>query len=167
MFKFKTNCETFYDHKGRPVRKPEGAPVLWRLGAYALISKGSRFLMVDTVCAPGLWNLPGGGIEPHESIFDGLRRECLEEVGMHIQLVDSAPPIAFSELAFYYQWTNEFMHAIVHVFEARLSERAMSESLPVSPDPSEIIRIAWVDPAEIDETSCHHVHWPLIQRLKR
>lgn len=32
----------------------------------------------------GLWTVPGGKIEPEEYIIDGLKREVLEEVGLHI-----------------------------------------------------------------------------------
>ncbi|HZM84474.1 MAG TPA: NUDIX domain-containing protein [Candidatus Limnocylindrales bacterium] len=31
------------------------------------------------------WQLPGGILEPHESIHDGVRREVLEETGLHVE----------------------------------------------------------------------------------
>lgn len=33
---------------------------------------------------PGLWALPGGGIEPNENMYDALKREIREELGIEI-----------------------------------------------------------------------------------
>jgi 8-oxo-dGTP diphosphatase len=32
----------------------------------------------------GRWELPGGRVEPAESEVDAVRRECLEELGVHV-----------------------------------------------------------------------------------
>ena len=34
---------------------------------------------------PGLWDLPGGGREPGERVFDTLRRETQEELGLTLR----------------------------------------------------------------------------------
>ncbi len=165
MFEFKTGCEVFYDHLGRAVRKPEGAPVVWRPSAYALINVSGWLLMVKPRCTPDTWGLPGGGIETHESTPDALHRECREELGFDIQLQADAP-IFFGEYAFYDQWANEFMHSLIYVFDAQALEDISRKPLPVPPDPAEILKIEWVDPARLDESNCHHTLWPLIQRYK-
>ncbi len=33
---------------------------------------------------PGYWEFPGGKVEPDEAIFDALKREFIEELGLHI-----------------------------------------------------------------------------------
>jgi 8-oxo-dGTP pyrophosphatase MutT (NUDIX family) len=36
--------------------------------------------------APAVWRLPGGGLEPHESLAECARREVLEETGISVRV---------------------------------------------------------------------------------
>ncbi|HVK21232.1 MAG TPA: NUDIX domain-containing protein [Actinokineospora sp.] len=42
--------------------------------------------------AAGLWELPGGRVEPDESDVDAVRRECLEELGVEVSPVGVVGP---------------------------------------------------------------------------
>ncbi len=42
---------------------------------------------------PGYWELPGGKLEPNESPADAARRECFEELGIHVEIEAQLDPI--------------------------------------------------------------------------
>ena len=58
-----------------------------RPGAYAVIV-GNRGLLITHQAAPDHeFQLPGGGVDPGESLQQALHREVLEETGWRIELV--------------------------------------------------------------------------------
>ncbi|MEO0750477.1 MAG: NUDIX domain-containing protein [Pseudomonadota bacterium] len=67
-----------------------------RLAVRAVILKADRLLLVNAY--PGdqsdLWCAPGGGVEPHASLPDNLKREVYEETGLTI---DVGPPCLINE----------------------------------------------------------------------
>lgn len=65
-------------------------PTAVRVAAKAVIIRDGRLL---TVKAQDLmyperfyYALPGGGQEPGENLHDAMRRECLEEIGAHVEV---------------------------------------------------------------------------------
>lgn len=58
----------------------------FRLGAHAIIfnSEGHVLLLKRTYGNMG-WSLPGGSVEPGETIHQALYRECSEELGIEVQ----------------------------------------------------------------------------------
>jgi 8-oxo-dGTP diphosphatase len=60
-----------------------------RLGICALVVRqglqGAEVLLIqrsDHDTSPGVWELPGGGVDDGEDVVDALRRELQEEVGL-------------------------------------------------------------------------------------
>ncbi|MFD5767410.1 NUDIX domain-containing protein [Streptomyces sp. NPDC127049] len=58
-----------------------------RVSAYALAVREGRMLLTrlsdaSPVFAPGLWHLPGGGVDPGEQPVEALVRELREETGL-------------------------------------------------------------------------------------
>ncbi|WP_151981303.1 NUDIX hydrolase [Acinetobacter guerrae] len=56
---------------------------LYRVGAHAVITNADKkVLLLKANYGNFAWGLPGGGIDPDETILQGLQRECEEELGL-------------------------------------------------------------------------------------
>ena len=59
-----------------------------------IVDDKGRFLMVKE--NNGVWDLPGGRLENGEMILDALKRECLEEIGVEVEITNPIPVAAVS-----------------------------------------------------------------------
>lgn len=57
-----------------------------RVGAFAIITDDRGHILISRRTDSGWYNLPGGGVEPHESVPEGLVREVREETGLKIEV---------------------------------------------------------------------------------
>ncbi len=58
---------------------------VFRIGVFAIIELDNQFLLARRRDI-GWWNLPGGGVEPGETVDDAVRREVREEVGIEFEI---------------------------------------------------------------------------------
>lgn len=57
----------------------------YRLSAHAVITDAAgRVLLLKANYADRAWGLPGGGLEPGETLHEALVRECREELGCEV-----------------------------------------------------------------------------------
>lgn len=60
---------------------------VYRVGAHAVITnRTGQVLLLKATYGDLAWGLPGGGIDPDETILEGLKRECREELGVEIEV---------------------------------------------------------------------------------
>jgi len=58
-------------------------------------AKGKLLMMQED---NGRWDFPGGRIQKGENLIDCLKRECLEETGLHCEVVETQPSIVYSAI---------------------------------------------------------------------
>ena len=73
----------FRDRQGILHTKPEHKPTIKRTSAYGIIIKENKVLLTKPTWI-NLWDLPGGGADPGETIEQGLKREFIEETSHKI-----------------------------------------------------------------------------------
>lgn len=52
----------------------------------AIINEEGKVLQLKQTYGDKRWGLPGGGVEPGETIHEAIKRECLEELGVDIKI---------------------------------------------------------------------------------
>ena len=114
--------------------------IIWRNGTLLAVKHKSE----NGEEAP-YWALPGGGLDPLESLEDGIARELMEEFGVQAQVgrmlfgqqFPSSRPDRDEELEFFYLITNP--------------EDFMSIDLKTTSHGSiELARVEFVDPREVN-----------------
>ncbi|HWO78315.1 MAG TPA: NUDIX domain-containing protein [Bacillus sp. (in: firmicutes)] len=128
-----------------------------RVRAGAVIIQNQSILLVEFTNERGVhYNLPGGGVDPHESIRDTVRREAMEEACAD---VDVGP------LAFVYEYAPHLSsyrfgdtHTISFFFESKLKNGSVPK-YPDYPDPYQT-GVKWIPLSELD----HIVLFPNIKK---
>ena len=124
-----------------------------RIGV-AVISDRQGKILIDRRLAKGemggLWEFPGGKVEPGESIEECIRREIKEELDLEIKVGDRLTTIAHSYKTFK---VTLYVHDCQH-----LSGEAQ---------PLECEEIHWVDPGSMDRYQFPAANQQIINLLQQ
>ena len=74
----------FYDSTGKPLPR---LPQVIRPGASAAVFNERGEILLQKRADNGFWSMPGGGVDPGESVQQGVLREVREETGLHVCVV--------------------------------------------------------------------------------
>ncbi len=119
-----------------------------RIRCTALIIENNSVLLVEYDDNGIHYNLPGGGLEPGETIIEGVAREVLEETTAQ---VDVGPLALIYEFAPHQQSGNyniNEQHALHLIFECKIKNNSMPQ-LPEFPDLNQSA-VKWIPLEELD-----------------
>lgn len=119
-----------------------------RIRCTGLIIENNSVLLIEYDDNGIHYNLPGGGLEPGETILEGVAREVFEETTAE---VDVGPLALIYELAPHKQsgdyHVNE-RHGLHLIFECTLKSNSLPR-LPQNPDPHQSA-VKWIPLEELD-----------------
>lgn len=125
-------------------------PVMTQVIVAAAVLDGGRLLAAQRAYPPalaGLWELPGGKVEPEERDEVALHRECREELGIDVHLDDRLGgdwPIG--------------AHGVLRVWTARLATG--------TPTAHEHAALRWLEPDELFNVDWLPGDVPVIEALQ-
>lgn len=119
---------------GRRAFPPEA--LRWRVSAYGVAVENGRVLLGRSAFT-GLWDIPGGGVEPHETLLQGLVREFREETGV---APEPGPLVELREG--YFAIFDHAFHSLRYYYRVALPAGAA-----FTPQTKEVTSFDWVDPA--------------------
>ena len=125
------------------------------VAAVALLDDAGRVLLAKRPAGKamaGLWEFPGGKLEPGETPEAALIRECAEELGLTIA-ADDLTPLTFASHAY------DGFHLLMPVYLCRRWQG--------DPMPQEGQQVAWVAPAALADYPMPPADAPLIDLLQR
>ncbi|MET7286954.1 NUDIX domain-containing protein [Streptomyces sp. NPDC005573] len=119
-----------------------------RVSAYAVAVDDGRLLLArlsdaSPVFAPGLWHLPGGGIDPGEQPTEALARELLEETGLELAAADLLDARTYAVRRDGIDWS---LTALFYAVELKAGALAVTE-VEGSTD-----AVAWIPLADLSES---------------
>ena len=119
----------------------------------AIIRRGNRILITQRaqdVHLPGLWEFPGGKVEPSESLQIALKREILEELGVAVQVEDE-----------FYSTEHHYASRSVrlHFFNCSIIDG--------EPRSLEVADWRWVLPSDLDRFEFPEADRELIAKLRQ
>jgi 8-oxo-dGTP pyrophosphatase MutT (NUDIX family) len=143
-----TNLRTCTTIDGRQIALPRERFVV-RPSVYAVIVHTAAVLLVTNMHT-GRFVLPGGAVDPGESLGEALAREVWEETGIAItdlQLCSAA------EDFWYYDPTETAYHALLFLYTARPQAQTPSSRNQVDTDEGDP---QWVPLADLHADAFHH-----------
>lgn len=126
------------------------AEVRFRPAGYGILRHQGRILMVRSRFT-GLWDFPGGGVEPFEDLSEGMAREFQEETGLRVVGLRLAH-VAEGYIAMF----GHPYHSLRFYFDCQLQSGRPDQARL---DPGEVTELQWFGREEVPKDQMHHSDW--------
>lgn len=135
-----------------------------RLTVLALFIDNNEVLMIHqmTFPEPDCWDLPGGGIEPHESLIEALRREVQEETSITDFKIEKLLTVAES---FFPETEGKILHTVNIIYHCSVSPKPHN----LSSDETEVgpKGIQWIPINQLTPELCSSRSWQALEILNQ
>mgnify|MGYP002777063186 CR=1 FL=1 len=126
-------------------RKVIGVAVIWNAAGQILIDRRKQAGLLG-----GLWEFPGGKVEPGETIAECIQREIQEELGIEIEV---------GKLLIVVDHTYSHFHVTLNVHHCRY--------LSGDPQPIECDEVRWVELHELEQFPFPKANLQIIEALRQ
>lgn len=143
-------CRTL---RGGPGAFP-ASELRFRPAAYGIALDGEGRVLLGRSAFHGRWELPGGAVEPWETLTEGLAREYQEETGLQPVVGE---PVGFDE-AFIAFFQYPF-HSLRFFYRV-----TVDPTHPLVPQAGEVRELQWLPVASLTEEALAHGQLAFIRR---
>jgi len=149
---------TFYNSHFEPVEKPEPEPVHIRAGGYAYIEQKDTVLLMKPTWSK-FFECPGGGIDPGETVIEAVVRECKEETGYDVEVINTLATTATE--SFYVSPSNGkfYQNYGLFFYTKLIHDRQDKNAIFVH----EVDTLKWIPKKDITKDIIHPTHWKALQ----
>lgn len=134
--------------------------IKFRVSVVGLFIDNNEVLLLHqtTPPEPDCWDLPGGGLEPGETLLNGLTREVREETGLEQFKVEELLTIVEG----FFPWSNnQLMHTLNIVYKCSVNPKPLTFT---SSDPEVGLKgIQWLTIADLTSATCSTRAWQALQ----
>lgn len=120
--------------------------VRFRPAGYGIVQH-ENLILVGRSAFTGLWDFPGGGVEPFELMADGMAREFFEETHLHVT-VENLVYVAEGYISMF----GHPYHSLRFYFRCHLSRSSPDEAVA---DLGELSELKWQSFDEVSKLSMH------------
>ncbi|CAG7619807.1 hypothetical protein PAECIP111802_00623 [Paenibacillus allorhizosphaerae] len=121
------------------------------LGVYGICVKDRKLLVIHKNGGPytARYDLPGGSIEPNETILNTLTREFLEETGIQVRIVNH-----IGTKDFVVPWTRTgFDHTHCHNIAVLYEVEYIAGDILHSPNIDDSLGAEWINVSDMNESN--------------